>query len=62
MTNRLELALEQAGQVFLEMAHEIKDLKTEIEELQILVHKHESVNERMSNIYKGFYIDEGRTI
>ena len=33
MTNRLELALEQAGQVFLEMAHEIKALKTEIEEL-----------------------------
>ena len=33
MTNRLELALEQAGQVFLEMAHEIKALKTEIAEL-----------------------------
>ena len=62
MTNRLELALEQAGQVFLEMAHEIKALKTEIAELQILVNKHESVNERMSNIYKSFYIDEGRSI
>jgi hypothetical protein len=33
MTNRLETALEQTGQVFIEMAKEIKALKEEIEEL-----------------------------
>ena len=33
MTNKLELALEQTGQVFLEMAKEIRDLKTEIADL-----------------------------
>ena len=33
MTNKLETALEQTGQVFLEMAKEIKALKDEIEEL-----------------------------
>ena len=31
MTNRLEVALEQTGQVFLEMAKEIKAMRAEIE-------------------------------
>lgn len=33
MTNKLETALEQTGQVFLEMAKEIKILKEEIADL-----------------------------
>ena len=55
MTNRLELALEQAGQVFMEMAHEIRTLKEEIADMQVMVHKHESINEEMSKIFKGMY-------
>ena len=47
MTNRLELALEQTSNVFMEMAREIRGMRAEIEELQILVHKHETINNQM---------------
>ena len=47
MTNRLELALEQTSNVFMEMAREIRAMRAEIEELQILVHKHETINNQM---------------
>lgn len=33
MTNRLETALEQVGNVFIEMAKEIRELKEEIADL-----------------------------
>ncbi len=33
MTNKLETALEQTGQVFLEMANEIRALRAELSEL-----------------------------
>ena len=55
MTNRLELALEQTSNVFMEMAREIRGMRAEIEELQILVHKHETINNQM-----GFYINKER--
>ena len=55
MTNRLEQALEQTGQVFIEMAQEIRAMRAEISNLQILVHKHETVNERMGQIFNNFY-------
>ena len=55
MTNRLELALEQTSNVFMEMAHEIRTMRAEIEELQILVHKHETINNQM-----GFQINKER--
>ena len=54
MTNKLESALEQVGNVFLEMAREIKELKTEIEDLQILVHKHETLNDELGRVFKKY--------
>lgn len=54
MTNKLEVALEQVGQVFLEMAKEIKSLKEEIADLQVLTHKHESLNHEMGKIFNSF--------
>ena len=51
MTNKLELALEQTGQVFLEMAKEIKTLKEEIADIEVLVHKHESLNYELGKIF-----------
>lgn len=59
MTNRLELALEQAGQVFMEMAHEIRALKGEIAELQVQVNRQETVNEGISKIFHQFYNPNG---
>ena len=53
MTNRLETALEQTGQVFIEMAQEIRKLKAEISDLEVLVHKHESINQKLAAIYNG---------
>lgn len=50
MTNKLETSLEQTSNVFLEMAKEIKKLREELDELQILVNKHESIGE---NLLKG---------
>lgn len=55
MTNKLEVALEQTANVFMEMAHEIRVLKQEIADMQIMVHKHESINQEMSKIFKGMY-------
>jgi hypothetical protein len=55
MTNRLETALEQTASVFMEMAQEIRAMRVEIEELQILTHKHESVNENLSKMFNNFY-------
>ena len=52
MTNRLEIALEQVGNVFLEMAKEIRELKAEIADLQILVHKHETSIYKLAQIFK----------
>lgn len=53
MTNRLEMALEQTGNVFMEMAKEIRALKEEIAEMQVLVHKHETINDYMGKVYSG---------
>ena len=55
MTNRLETALEQTANVFMEMAQEIRTMRSEIEDLQILVHKHESINGNLSKIFNNFY-------
>ena len=55
MTNRLEVALEQTANVFMEMANEIRAMRAEIEELQILVHKHESINENLNKVFNNFY-------
>lgn len=52
MTNRLETALEQVGNVFIEMAKEIRALKAEIADLQVLVHKHETTNYRLAQVFK----------
>ena len=52
MTNRLETALEQVGNVFIEMAKEIRELKAEIADLQVLVHKHETVNYKLAQVFK----------
>ena len=55
MTNRLEIALEQTANVFMEMAQEIRNMRCEISELQVLVHKHESTNENLSKVFNNFY-------
>lgn len=55
MTNRLETALEETAKVFIEMAQEIRAMRCEIEDLQILVHKHESINENLSKVFNNFY-------
>ena len=55
MTNRLELALEQTANVFMEMAREIRALKEELADIQIMVNRHESINQEISNIFKVNY-------
>ena len=52
MTNRLETALEQTANVFMEMAQEIRALKEEIADMQVLVHKHETVNYELAKVFK----------
>ena len=51
MTNKLEVALEEAGKVFIEMAQEIKNLRAEIADLQIIVNKHETLNGELRNVF-----------
>jgi hypothetical protein len=53
MTNRLEVALEQTAQVFMEMAQEIRTLKEEIADMEVLVHKHETINCELAKVFKG---------
>ena len=55
MTNRLEMALEQVGGVFIEMAKEIRSLKEEIADLQVKINKQETVNEGLSKVFHQFY-------
>lgn len=52
MTNRLEIALEQTANVFMEMAQEIRSLKEEISDMQVLVHKHETINYKLAEVFK----------
>ena len=52
-TNRLETALEQTASVFMEMAKEIRALKEEIADIQVLVHRHESINCELARVFKG---------
>ena len=54
MTNRLETALEQTANVFIEMAQELKHLREEISELQVMVHKHESCNHELAQVFKKY--------
>ena len=54
MTNRLEIALEQTANVFIEMAKELKNLRTEISNLQVMVHKHESLNDDLAQVFKKY--------
>ena len=54
MTNRLEIALEQTANVFMEMAQEIRVLKEEIGELQVMVHRHESCNHELAQVFKKY--------
>ena len=51
MTNRLETALEQTANVFMEMAQEIIALKEEIADMQIKVNKHETLNNELRNAF-----------
>ena len=53
MTNKLEVALEQTANVFMEMAQEIRKLKEEIADMQVLVHKHETINEKIGKVILG---------
>lgn len=53
MTNRLETALEQVGNVFIEMAKEIRTLKEEIADLQIMIHNHETLKDNMIKVLTG---------
>ena len=59
MTNRLEMALEQVGGVFIEMAKEIRCLKEEIADLQVQINRQETVNEGISKIFHQFYNPNG---
>lgn len=59
MTNRLEMALEQTGQLFIEMANEIRAMRADIEDLKILVYKHESTNVNLSNVFNSLYNTNG---
>ena len=52
MTNRLEQALEQTANVFMEMAQEIRKLKEEIADMQVLVHRHETINYELAKVFK----------
>lgn len=54
MTNRLDAALEQVGHVFLEMAQEIRELKNSLQDLEVLVHKHESTNCKLGEVFKDY--------
>lgn len=54
MTNRLEMALEQTAKVFMEMAQEIRALKEEIADMQILVHQHETTNQKLADVFKNY--------
>ena len=54
MTNRLEMALEQTANVFMEMAREIRALKEEIAEMHVLVHQHESTNQKLADVFKNY--------
>ena len=54
MTNRLETALEQTANVFIEMAQELKSLREEISDLQVMIHKHESLNYDLSQVFKKY--------
>ena len=51
MTNRLETVLEQTANVFIEMAQELKRLREEIGDLEVLVHKHESFNSELRHLF-----------
>ena len=39
----------------MEMAQEIRTMRCVIEDLQVLVHKHESTNEKLSKVFNSFY-------
>ena len=54
MTDKLEIALEQTANIFMEMAKEIKSMRTKIEDLQIIVDKHEAINNNISQIFQNF--------
>ena len=54
MTNRLEVALEQTATVFIEMAKELKKLREEISDLQVMVHRHESINYDLAQVFKKY--------
>lgn len=54
MTNRLETALEQTANVFIEMARELKSLREEISELQLMVHKHDSCNRELAQVFQKY--------
>lgn len=61
MTNRLETALEQTANVFMEMAQEIRAMRAELSELEILVHRHETINNDISKVFQHFHSFNGGT-
>ena len=50
MTNRIEVILKQMAELCLELADEFKHQRENISELEILVHRHETINDNTERV------------
>lgn len=54
MTDKMEQALQSAAEAFTVMAEEVRKIRTDIEGIQAMVHKHESLNNELSDLFRKY--------
>ena len=54
MTNKMEQALQSAAEAFAAMAEEVRQIRTDIEDIQVMVHKHETLNNELANLFRKY--------
>lgn len=54
MTDKMEQALQSAAEAFAVMAEEVRQIKTDIEGIKVMVHNHETLNNELANLFRKY--------
>ena len=54
MTDKMEQALQSAAEAFSMMAEEVRQIRTDIDSIQDMVHRHENLNNELANLFRKY--------
>ena len=54
MTDKMEQALQSAAEAFTVMAEEVRKIRTDINDIQNMVYKHETLNHELADLFRKY--------